>query len=225
MAAALAAAALPAAPAAAQGPGGVAAPAPAPVQPVVTASGGGLSVYARPDALLGRVARFRGTASAGAAGRLVRIERLDSETQRWTKVAGARVAAGGAFLARWRTDHIGRFAIRARLRDASSPLAVTVYKPALATWYGPGFFGNQTACGQALTPDLQGVAHRTLPCGTPVALTYDGRSIVVPVIDRGPFGVVGADWDLTQAAAQTLGVTQTVQVGAVRLRPQPAPPM
>jgi rare lipoprotein A len=95
---------------------------------------------------------------------------------------------------------------------------VMVYKPALATWYGPGFFGNLTACGFALTPDLQGVAHRSLPCGARVSISYGGRVLVLPVVDRGPFGVPGADWDLTQAAAMALGVTETSHVGAVRLR-------
>jgi rare lipoprotein A (peptidoglycan hydrolase) len=64
-----------------------------------------------------------------------------------------------------------------------------------------------------------GVAHRTLPCGTPVAIDYQGRSIVVPVIDRGPYGVAGADWDLTQAAAFALGMTETSPIGALPLTP------
>src|SRR5215211_2242068 len=34
------------------------------------------------------------------------------------------------------------------------------------SWYGPGFFGNGTACGHEYTRELMGVAHRTLPCGT-----------------------------------------------------------
>ncbi|MGH2950388.1 MAG: septal ring lytic transglycosylase RlpA family protein, partial [Solirubrobacteraceae bacterium] len=36
----------------------------------------------------------------------------------------------------------------------------------IASWYGPGFYGNRTACGQLYTPEIVGVAHRTLPCGT-----------------------------------------------------------
>lgn len=65
----------------------------------------------------------------------------------------------------------------------------------LATWYGPGFFGHGTACGGKLTPQTFGIAHRTLPCGTLVHLSYRGRSIAVRVIDRGPFS--GASIDLT----------------------------
>ncbi len=67
--------------------------------------------------------------------------------------------------------------------------------PQLATWYGPGFWGNGTACGKKLTTKTFGIAHRTLPCGTLVHLSYRGRSIAVKVIDRGPYS--GAKIDLT----------------------------
>jgi rare lipoprotein A len=201
----------------AQMSGGTAAPELAPLAAAVSASAGGLSVSALPDLTLGAVARFSGTAPAN---RLVRLQRLDAKTRRWRQVARTRADASGAYVARWRPDHIGPTALRAVLHTTAAPLAVTVYRPALATWYGPGFFGAQTACGIPLTPDLQGVAHRTLPCGTPVALSYAGRRIVVPVIDRGPFGVAGAEWDLTQASALSLGITATTLVGAVRLPDQ-----
>jgi|SRR5580692_2592513 rare lipoprotein A len=81
----------------------------------------------------------------------------------------------------------------------------------IATWFGPGFYGKQTACGQTLTPAVVGVANRTLPCGTLVAVTYEGHSLTVPVLDRGPYGH-GADWDLTAGAAQSLGITETVRI-------------
>ena len=74
-----------------------------------------------------------------------------------------------------------------------------------------------------LTPDLEGVAHRSLPCGTHVAFTYAGRTIVVPVIDRGPYGVAGANWDLTKATADILGFTATAASARSRPRAQPAP--
>jgi rare lipoprotein A (peptidoglycan hydrolase) len=86
-------------------------------------------------------------------------------------------------------------------------------KSALATWFGPGFYGEQTACGQIMTPTIVGVAHRTLPCGTLVLIAYRGRRVTVPVLDRGPYGN-GADWDLTAGAAQTLGATDTVRISA-----------
>ena len=93
---------------------------------------------------------------------------------------------------------------------------MTVYRPAVASWYGPGFYGRTTACGQRMTRSLLGVAHKKLPCGTEVALTYRGRSITVPVVDRGPFRP-GRRWDLTSATAEALGFTFTDRIGAVRV--------
>ena len=72
-----------------------------------------------------------------------------------------------------------------------------------ASWYGPGFYGRQTACGQTLRATTIGVAHRSLPCGTPVKFTYNDRTVVAAVIDRGPF-VKGRAWDLTAAASEAL---------------------
>src|SRR5437764_13236934 len=66
--------------------------------------------------------------------------------------------------------------------SAPSPAAPAKHiRPSgIATWFGPGFYGKQTACGQVLTPAVIGVAHRTLPCGTLVRVSYAGRSITVP---------------------------------------------
>jgi rare lipoprotein A len=222
--------AVPAAASADPSPGG--AQAPAPVQPAPAAGivsvSGPVAVTARADTLLGEVARFRGTARSHDAGRRVVVQRFDDATARWAAVARTTVGKRGNFVARWRTDQIGRLRLRAILRPravtqsrgsaaiASAELGVTVYRPAPATWYGPGFFGKQTACGQTLTPDLVGVAHRRLPCGTQVAIFYGGRTLVVPVVDRGPYGG-DADWDLTQAAAEALGMSASDTVGAVAL--------
>ena len=74
----------------------------------------------------------------------------------------------------------------ASVTSASPEVSVRVFKPGMATWYGPGLYGNTTACGQELTRELVGVAHKSLPCGTMVEVSYAGRSIVVPVVDRGP---------------------------------------
>jgi rare lipoprotein A len=74
-----------------------------------------------------------------------------------------------------------------------------------ASWYGQGFIGNGTACGQTLTRRLIGVAHRTLPCGTLIAFKNpkNGRVVVAPVVDRGPF-VSGRRWDLTYGLCKKL---------------------
>lgn len=64
-------------------------------------------------------------------------------------------------------------------------------------------YGLGLACGGVLGRDQLGVAHKTAPCGTLVTFTYAGRSLTVPVIDRGPF-IVGREWDLTGATAAAL---------------------
>jgi len=97
---------------------------------------------------------------------------------------------------------------------ASPALTLTVFREAVATFFGPGFFGHRTACGQRLTRATIGVASRTLPCGTRVAIYYRGRQLVVPVIDRGPYSR-HASWDLTSATAAALGITETVRIGAL----------
>src|SRR4029079_9939280 len=58
----------------------------------------------------------------------------------------------------------------------------------MVTWYGPGFYGNRTACGVRYRRYIRGVAHRSLPCGTMVKLLWHGITTRVPVIDRGPYG-------------------------------------
>jgi rare lipoprotein A (peptidoglycan hydrolase) len=74
------------------------------------------------------------------------------------------------------------------------------------SWFGPGFYGGRTACGQKMTSSLLGVAHRSLPCGTLVTFRNpdNGRVVTVPVVDRGPF-VSGRTWDLTGGACVKLG--------------------
>jgi rare lipoprotein A (peptidoglycan hydrolase) len=94
---------------------------------------------------------------------------------------------------------------------ASSATTGSVRPSGVATWFGPGFYGKKTACGQTLTPTVIGVANRTLPCGTLVKVAYKNRTVTLPVLDRGPYSHI-ADWDLTAGAARALGVTETVRI-------------
>jgi rare lipoprotein A (peptidoglycan hydrolase) len=73
------------------------------------------------------------------------------------------------------------------------------------SWYGGG---GALACGGRLSSGTMGVASRTLACGTLVTLRYSGRSVRVPVVDRGPF-VPGREFDLTEATRQALGFGDT----------------
>lgn len=71
------------------------------------------------------------------------------------------------------------------------------------SWYGPGFYGRRTACGLPLTTKLVGVAHRSLPCGTLIEFRWKNHTIIVPVVDRGPY-IQGRIFDLTGAACLAL---------------------
>jgi rare lipoprotein A (peptidoglycan hydrolase) len=167
------------------------------------------------------VASVSGQLTPAAAGRRVLLEVLDPNGG-WTVAGTATAGHGGTFSIGWRAAHIGRFTLRAVRAGhasasavASAPTAVVeVYRSAVASWFGPGFYGNQTACGETMTPELLGVAHPSLPCGTPVDLIYNGHTITVPVVDRGPF-VAGVSYDLTAATAQALGMTETSRIGAL----------
>lgn len=73
--------------------------------------------------------------------------------------------------------------------------------------------GGRTASGENVASSSLCAAHRTLPFGTKVRVTNrsTGRSVVVRIVDRGPF-VRGRVIDLTPAAARALGFSGLAQV-------------
>lgn len=137
-------------------------------------------------------------------------------------VRGVTTRADGTFAVRWVPKRTGSYAVRAyslhdrRLRSSRSEARkLTAYRLAGASYYGPGLYGNGVACGGTLMPGTMGVANKTLPCGTKVKLRYHGRSVTVPVIDRGPY-VAGRDYDLTEAVKVKLGFPGVGTVMATR---------
>ena len=76
----------------------------------------------------------------------------------------------------------------------------------LASYYGREFEGQPMASGQPYDADAYTAAHKSLPFGTQLQVSYGGESVRVTVMDRGPY-VAGRDLDLSLAAAQELGVT------------------
>lgn len=77
----------------------------------------------------------------------------------------------------------------------------------LASWYGPGFHGCQTSCGEIYDQYKPTCAHKLLPMHTMVRVTNlrNGRSAVLRVNDRGPF-VAGRIVDVSKAGARKLGI-------------------
>lgn len=84
--------------------------------------------------------------------------------------------------------------------------------------YGPGLYGNPTASGQTLTPTTRGVANKNLPLGSQVRITdpKTGRSVVAPVVDRGPYHG-NREYDLTTQTTKDLGYKDYKQFGVRKL--------
>jgi rare lipoprotein A len=194
----------------------------------VSASGGGIAIATRASAILRNQLRFTGSVPTSDAGDTIEIERRGRQTGwAWSPTAHGIAGSDASFAVTWSTNHIGRFDIRAviegrrgvvtRAMSSSPTVTITVYRSSTATQFGPGFYGQKTACGETLKASTLGVANRTLKCGTAVAIYYRGRTIVVPVVDRGPYAN-SADWDLTEATGRALGINGTATIGAVSLR-------
>jgi hypothetical protein len=163
-----------------------------------------LRVAARHHLLYGSKAPVKGSLTTGESGKPVAVQIRSG--RRWKTVARTHTRDGGRFSARWSGRRLGRFSMRAVAPGVPSrrvPGKVVVYRTASASWYGPGLYGNKLACGGTLTPGTVGVANKTLPCGTKVTLRYRGRSVTVPVVDRGPY-VGGRTYDLTPGTKQRL---------------------
>lgn len=216
---------------------------------VVNASGDGIAFTVAASGTLGQPLTITGDAPTGDAGAAIDIESTKPGQTDWIQVADATITGNGSFVARWTPATSAQVALRAVLAAgvtttagggtsgtsttggdsasaasselATSALTIPIFKDALATLYGPGFWGHRTACGQRLTHAMLGVASRTLKCGTLVSVLYQGRELTVPVIDRGPFAN-GASWDLTMATAKALGIKETATIGTLSAAPAAA---
>jgi peptidoglycan lytic transglycosylase len=181
--------------------------------PEASAAGGpanAVSLNGRRHVMAHRAVTFRGRVTPGGSRRVaVRIggQKLRTHTH-----------GDGTYKVRWRAPRSGVYTARARV-DGSSVrshrVRVNAYRPAEASYYGPGLYGGGLACGGTLTPSKLGVANKTLPCGARVSLRYHGHSVTVPVIDRGPFAG-NREYDLTAATKAKLGFPSTGTVLTTR---------
>lgn len=168
------------------------------------------------NSLQGQAVELRGTAREIPSGTAVRLtERVDG---RW-RWLGEVTVRNGTFSLNFVPRAAGPGVVRARVAETKRTPALitfavfTVFRPVEATWYGPGFFGNSTACGQLYDDRILGVAHRTLACGTPVTFFHNGILLTVPVIDRGPYS--SAEWDLSAETARRLGFAGRAVIGVL----------
>ncbi|MDQ4146006.1 MAG: hypothetical protein M3198_20115 [Actinomycetota bacterium] len=170
----------------------------------------------RSDVMEGARVTVKGTLRPAVPGRTAAVSwRVEGE---WRLIDRVKVG-DGRFRQSLRVGSPGRRRVKVTfLKDSHNIWAragdlLRVHRSSPATWYGPGFFGNRTACGQTYDRNLLGVAHRTLPCGTMVSALYKGRSVRVPVVDRGPYG--HSQWDLTDETADRLGFSGRAHIGVL----------
>jgi rare lipoprotein A len=177
----------------------------APTQPgpEATASGGAplaIGLGGHRNVMAGDAVKLHGRVRPGGTRRVV--IQLGGRTLR------AHTQADGRYKAHWRAPRSGVYLARARVDDGSSVrshrVRINAYRPAAASYYGPGLYGGGLACGGTLTPGKLGVANKSLPCGAKVTLRYRGRTVTVPVIDRGPYAG-NREYDLTAATKAKLG--------------------
>lgn len=149
--------------------------------------------------LSGSRARLGGVLFPRRSGRIVQVE--IARHGRWSLLARSRTSRTGHFSSTVRAQGLGTSALRVRFGgdrlntgSATGAGSLQVFRVTQASWYQ--LTGNQLGCGGRMYEGQLGVANKTLPCGTQVTLRYGGRSIRVPVIDRGPY-VGGRTWDLS----------------------------
>ena len=82
-------------------------------------------------------------------------------------------------------------------------------KRGIASWYGPNFNGQATACGEIYDMFDFTAAHKTLPMPSYLRVKNlsNGQSVVVKVNDRGPF-VSNRIIDLSYAAAKEINMLE-----------------
>jgi rare lipoprotein A (peptidoglycan hydrolase) len=93
-----------------------------------------------------------------------------------------------------------------------APTAEVRWQNAVVGVFGPGRYGETTACGVELTDRTMGIAHPVLPCGVDLVVSFRGRELRTEVVDQGP-AESDRQFDLTKALADALGVegTQTIR--------------
>lgn len=76
-----------------------------------------------------------------------------------------------------------------------------------ASWYGPGYNGKRTACGDRFDQDALTAAHGSWGCDTRVRVTLisSGKSVIVRINDLLP-GAKGRLIDLSRGAAKQIGL-------------------
>lgn len=131
-----------------------------------------------------------------------------------TNASVAAPTANAASTSASSTASAANTASNANAAANSTATSSASYTYVLASMYGAGdgFMYGTTANGDTVTPTSMGVAMKTMPLGTVIELSYNGRTCRAVVNDRGPY-VGNRQIDLQPAVAAALGFDGVGTVG------------
>jgi rare lipoprotein A len=163
-----------------------------------------IQVSARERAVLaGADADVSGALLPARAGRVVALQ--VQARHGWRTLGHARTGVRGHFAVRTAPPVGSEQGLRVvfagdhlNTRATGGAGTLTLYSPVVVSWYDDA---GSTACGFHAG---DGVASRTLPCGTKIHLRNGQRSVTATVDDRGPY-VYSREFDLNQNTAAALG--------------------
>lgn len=98
-------------------------------------------------------------------------------------------------------------------------LSAHVCDAGIASWYGDELRGRPMANGRPFNPDALTCASWHYPLGTPLAVTGNGKTVLVTVTDRGPAKRLRREIDLSRAAFRRLA---PLKLGLIKVKVQRA---
>jgi len=108
----------------------------------------------------------------------------------------------------------------ARSKTAATTASILEVREGLASYYGPGFDGKQTASGTRFDMKSMVAAHPSYPFGTVVRVTNvtNGRAVELRVVDRGPARGPRAEGVIIDVSYGAAGALDFVRAGRTPVR-------
>jgi rare lipoprotein A (peptidoglycan hydrolase) len=110
-----------------------------------------------------------------------------------------------------RRSTIGLFAGATVILAVAFVFSAPVIHAAECTWLTASHYGKEsgrrTADGSYFDGSQMVAAHRTWKLGTPIIVSYRGKSVRLVVRDRGPY-IRGRQLDISTAAARRIGLVK-----------------
>ncbi len=128
-----------------------------------------------------------------------------SSIRKWLSGMSRLTLLGALVFSGCTSEHTGGQGNQAQQETESSGSNPVHKEVGEASWYGPGFQGQETANGETFDQKEMTAAHPSLPMGTKAQVTNleNGKKVEVRINDRGPFAE-NRVIDLSGAAANKI---------------------